>query len=429
MQEVLCSGCRSKIRRQRLNELGKAGISLGLDGVPILLKPSQSCDIQSMEIDNDDEGMKHISSGVIATDGLEINGEMTRKNDAFDTGKYEDVICFPPRTTTAVALKVDSSYSSNLMQISDDCTQSQNSRKDSVDSDESVNDVCDSESSLSNVLDQRNNSENLLHGENIEIQNDDIDLSMQTGAENIDVENSGKEKSLIILQNVPSTNSSLGKMDENFLHHIPIDAVITDSIEEQIERPLGVSKSHQISKIDALQSLERSDIKCNEKTHQQDNNNIQNNSENCDQHVMKCHRIGNFNELHGSVTAPFPSKRDIFTSSFNELHGSVTAPFPSRRDMSTSSFNELHGSVTAPFRSDMSTSSDASDNCAVISLSDDDDSNNQSSDRDDEILTPNNDQSLVAFLDKKRVDAVIIKPENQSAINLAIEIDDFPPPL
>ena len=77
----------------------------------------------------------------------------------------------------------------------------------------------------------------------------------------------------------------------------------------------------------------------------------------------------------------------------------------------------------------MSTSSDASDNCAVISLSDDDDSNNQSSDRDDEMSTPSDNQSLIGFLNKKRVDVVVIKPENQSAINLAIEIDDFPPPL
>ena len=50
-------------------------------------------------------------------------------------------------------------------------------------------------------------------------------------------------------------------------------------------------------------------------------------------------------------------------------------------------------------------------------------------DRDDEMLTPSDDLSLIAFLNKKRVDVVVIKPENQTAMNLAIEIDDFPPPL
>ena len=341
--------------------------------------------MQSIEIDDDDEEMKHSSSSEIATYDVDIGEEITRETDDFETGKYEDVICFPPRETTAVALRSDSSYLSTLMQVPDDCSQSQDCRKDNIDSDENINDVCDSENNLRNVLDQRSNSENLFHCNNIEIQHDDADLSMQNDTENIDVENSGTEKSLIILKNVISPNGSLGIMDENVLQDIPVDAVITDSIEEQIGRTLIDLKSYQISKISASQSLARDYSNCNEKTHQQDNNNIQNNCENCDQHVTKCHRI--------------------------------------------SSFNELHGSVTAPFRSDMSTSSDASDNCAVVSLSDDDDSNNQSSDRDDEILTPNNDQSLVAFLNKKHVDVVIIKPENQTAMNLAIEIDDFPPPL
>ena len=362
--------------------------------------------MQSIEIDDDDEEVRHSSSSVIATDDVDIDGEITRETDDFEPGKYEDVICFPPRTTTAVALKSDSSYSSNFIQISEDCAQSQDCRKDNIHSDENINDVCDSESSSRNVLDQKSDSENLLRGKKTEIQHNDIDLSMQTNTENIDVQNSGTEKSLFFLPNVISTNGTLGIMDENVLQQIPVDAVITDSIEKQIGRPLIVLKSYQISKISAVQSLVRSDSNCNEKTHQQDTNNIQNSSENCDQHVTKCHRISDFNELQGSVTAPF------------------------KRDISTSSFNELHGSVTAPFRSDMSPSSDASDNCAVVSLSDiDDDSNNQSSDRDDEMLTPSDDLSLIAFLNKKRVDVVVIKPENQTAMNLAIEIDDFPPPL
>ena len=82
----------------------------------------------------------------------------------------------------------------------------------------------------------------------------------------------------------------------------------------------------------------------------------------------------------------------------------------------------------------MSRSSDSSDNCAVVSLSDNDDdggdgdSNNQSSDRDGESPRLSDDTPPIV-LHNNRVYVAAVKPESRPMISLAIAIDDFPPPL
>ena len=375
-----------------MNELGKAGISIGSDGIPVIFKLSQSSEDQNSVNDNDEEDMKDSSTCLVAPEFDEIRVEVSIKNESFEHDKYEDDICFQPRAT-AVAFENDSSGSTtsipNPNPIPDDCTQSHNPRNSSTNSINNINDIlCDTESSLRNVLVQGSIAENLLFGTGIKNRytnehNNNVP-NVQTDAEILTAHNIGTEKSFNILKNVLSTNGTPGNADGNVLQHITIDAAVIDMPGNQLEEPVHILKFDQNNGLVVKRFVERNDSNTYEIIHQQHDRDIKNNSDNCDQHVTKCHRINSFNELHGSVTA---------------------------------------------FSCDMSTSSDASDNCAVVSLSDDDDhSNNQSSDRDDENSTPCHDDPPFIF-SIKPVDVATAKPRSQSLINLAIEIDDFPLPL
>lgn len=392
MQEVLCSGCRSKIRRQRINELGKAGISLGSDGIPVLLKSSPSDDEQSSERDADDEEIEVNAIAPVSTNDEEIRGKAILKTENFD--KYEDVICIQPRATTAASHTENNSPVKSI-HVSLDCLQSLNTRKDKENSNKGINDVGNTDNSLRNVLVQKISEENFLFEKEIVSQfrnvNRNIIPSAQTDAEKIQSHDNGALESSDILKNVLSTNCTHGNADENVLQDIPIGSVNTNSIEDQLAKPMCDFKSDQINEISISQSVESSDSNsnCTDKVHLQHDSNTQNGSDTSDQHVMKCHRIGSFYELHGSVTA---------------------------------------------FRSDMSRSSDSSDNCAVVSLSDNDDdggdgdSNNQSSDRDGESPRLSDDTPPIV-LHNNRVYVAAVKPESRPMISLAIAIDDFPPPL
>jgi hypothetical protein len=375
-----------------LNELGKAGISLGSDGIPVLLKSSPSDDEQSSERDADDEEIEVNAISLVSTSDEIIREKVILKTENFD--RYEDVICFQPRATTAASYTENSSPV-NSTHVSLDCLQSLNSRKDDGNSNKNINDVGDTDNSLRNVLVQKISEEKFLFEKKIESQfrngNENVIPSVQTDAEKIYSHDNGALESSDILQNVLSTNFTQGKADENVLQDIPIGSVNTNSIEDQLTKPKCDFKSDQISEISISQSVERSKSNSNftERVHLQHDSNTQNGSDNCDEHVMKCHRISSFNELHGSVTA---------------------------------------------FRSDMSRSSDSSDNCAVVSLSDNDDdggdgdSNNQSSDRDGESPPPSLDTPPIT-LHNNHVYVAAVKPESRSMMNLAIAIDDFPPPL
>lgn len=389
---MLCGGCRSKIRRQRLNELGKAGISLGSNGLPVLLKSSPSDDDQSSERDADDVDVEVNTNSLVSTNDEEISEKVILKTENFD--KFEDVVCFQPRTMTA-ALYTDNSIPVNSIHVSLDCLQSLNSGKDNENSNKNINNV----EIRRNVLVQKISGENLLFEKEIEShflnENRSITPRVQTGAEINCSHNNDTEKSSDILKNVLSTDGTHRKADENALEDLHVGSVITNSIEDQLLKPSSDFKADQISEISMSRSVERSDSNsnCSEKIHLQHDSNTQNRNDNSDEHVMKCHRISSFNELNGSVTA---------------------------------------------FRSDMSRSSDNSDNCAVVSLSDneggddgdgvDDDSNIQSSDRDGESPPPSHDIPPIV-LHNNHVYIAAVKPESRPMINLAIAIDDFPPPL
>lgn len=373
--------------------MGKAGISLGSDGIPVLLKSSPSDDEQSSERDADDEEIEVNAISLVSANDEEMREKVILKTENFD--KYEDLICFQPRATTTASYNENSSPVKSI-HVSLDCLQSLNSRKDNENSDKNINDVGDTDNSLRNVLVQKISEENFLFeetGSQFRNGNRHIIPSVQTDAEKIYSDDNGALESSDILKNALSTNCTHGKPDENVLQDIPIGSVNTNSIEDQLAKPICDFKSDQISEISISQSVERSDSNsnCTEKVHLQHDSNTQNGSDNCDEHVMKCHRISTFIELHGSVTA---------------------------------------------FRSDMSRSSDSSDNCAVVSLSDNDDdvgdgdgdSNNQSSDRDGECPPPSHDTPPIV-LHNNRVYTAAVKPESRSMINLAIAIDDFPPPL
>jgi hypothetical protein len=372
--------------------LGKAGISLGSDGIPVLLKSSPSDDEQSSERDAEDEEIEVNANSLVSTNHDEIKEKGILKTENFD--KYEDVICFLPRATTAASYTENSS-TVNSIHVSLDCLQSLNSTKDDENSNKNINDVGDTDYSLRNVPVQKISEENFLFEKEIESQfrngNRNIIPSVPTDAEKIYSLDKGTLESSDILKNVLSTNCTHGKAGENVLQDIPIGSVNTNSIDDQLAKPTCDFKSDQISEIIISQSVERGDSNsnCTEKVHPQHDSNTQNGSDNCDEHVMKCHRISSFNELHGSVTA---------------------------------------------FRSDISRSSDSSDNCAVVSLSDNDDdggdgdSNNQSSDRDGDSPPPSHDTPPIVP-HNNRVYIAAVKPECRPIINLAIAIDDFPPPL
>ena len=373
--------------------MGKAGISLGSDGIPVLLKSSPSDDEQSSERNADDEEREVNAISLVSTNDEEIREKVILKTENFD--KYEDVICFQLRATTAASYTENSSPV-NSIHVSLDCLQSLNSRKDNENSNKNINDVGNTANSPRNVLVQKISEENFLFekeiGSHFRNGNRNIISSMQTDAEKIYSHDNGTLESSDILKNVLSTNCIQGKADENVLQDIPIGSVNTNSIEDQLAKPMCAFKSDLICEISMSQSVEGNDSNsnCTEKVNLQHNSNTQNGSDDCDEHVMKCHRISSFNELHGSVMA---------------------------------------------FRSDMSRSSDSSDNCAVVSLSDNDDggdgdgdSNNQSSDRDGENPPPSHDTPPIV-LHKNHVYLAAVKPESRSMINLAIAIDDFPPPL
>lgn len=96
----MCSSCRGKFRRQRLHELGEAGITLGPNGIPCVDSVSSSAL---------SEGISHGDDECVGDDS---NDEIMEKAAAEDTS--DECLSYTERCEDDIRYFAENSYTSNL---------------------------------------------------------------------------------------------------------------------------------------------------------------------------------------------------------------------------------------------------------------------------------------------------------------------------